>query len=347
MEYHERPGVYSNYALSSIWSAGNGSAGVAVAASFEGSGLMTLTSTNQAESALDSDSVALRLVRLLLMNGAGTVLLFPVEEKTEAGYRKAMKALLREKKSRFMICDTEDAAIQSAMKTELAEAAAEGNECIGVVGMTADTLLERKNRAAELNCERMVLTAGNVSLSWDETTTGSIYGAAGLAGVLAAQTDPALPVNGVTIAGISGVAERFTESEIDLLVQGGVTVLEDVGGNVSPIRAVTTRTTINGVADTGWRELTTVMIVDDVIPGIRERLKAQFLRRKNNSTTWGAIRSQVAMELENRKKREIIDSYGEILVEQDESDPTVCVVQFSFGVICGVSRIYLTAHITI
>ena len=44
---------------------------------------------------------------------------------------------------------------------------------------------------------------------------------------------------------------------------------------------------------------------------------------------------------------EIVDSYGEVLVSALKSDPTVCLVEFSFTVAHGLNRIYLTAHITV
>ena len=41
------------------------------------------------------------------------------------------------------------------------------------------------------------------------------------------------------------------------------------------------------------------------------------------------------------------DDYGEVRVSALESDPTVCLVEFSFTVAHGLNRIYLTAHITV
>lgn len=100
-------------------------------------------------------------------------------------------------------------------------------------------------------------------------------------------------------------------------------------------------------ADTTWRELTTILIVDEVIPTIRSALRTRFARSKNTAQSRGAIRSQVVLELEEMKSREIVDSYGEVLVSALKSDPTVCLVEFSFTVAHGLNRIYLTAHITV
>ena len=102
-----------------------------------------------------------------------------------------------------------------------------------------------------------------------------------------------------------------------------------------------------GAADKTWRELTTVRIVDDVIPALRASLRARFVRSKNTAQVRAAIRSQVMVELENKRAQEIIDSFGEVSVKASEDDPTVCLVEFSFAVAHGLNRIYLSAHITV
>ena len=88
-------------------------------------------------------------------------------------------------------------------------------------------------------------------------------------------------------------------------------------------------------------------IVDDVIPALRASLRARFVRSKNTAQVRAAIRSQVMVELENKRAQEIIDSFGEVSVKASEDDPTVCLVEFSFAVAHGLNRIYLSAHITV
>ena len=143
------------------------------------------------------------------------------------------------------------------------------------------------------------------------------------------------------------MATRYSESEVDTLLQGGVTPVELVGGVCSVIRGVTTRTKTGEAADATWRELTTIRIVDDVIPTVRDALRARFRRAKNTEQSRGAIRSQVVLELENKLAREIITGYGEVSVEADADNPTVCLVDFSFTVAHGLNQIWLSAHITV
>ena len=144
-----------------------------------------------------------------------------------------------------------------------------------------------------------------------------------------------------------GVSASYDDTQVDTLVTGGVTPLECVSGEVSIVRGITTRTTTGGAADKTWRELTTVRIVDDVIPALRASLRARFVRSKNTAQVRAAIRSQVMVELENKRAQEIIDSFGEVSVKASEDDPTVCLVEFSFAVAHGLNRIYLSAHITV
>ena len=110
---------------------------------------------------------------------------------------------------------------------------------------------------------------------------------------------------------------------------------------------MTTRTTTGGAADTAWRELTTILVVDEVIPGLRNALRARFSRAKNTPQTRGAIRSQTVMELEKRVSREIIDGYEDVTVTASEDDPTVCLVEFAFTVAHGLNQVWLSAHITV
>ena len=51
--------------------------------------------------------------------------------------------------------------------------------------------------------------------------------------------------------------------------------------------------------------------------------------------------------LEKKVAAEIIDSYGNISVTQDEEDPTTCNVTFDFAVVHGINKIILTADITV
>ncbi len=343
--YHERPGVYSDYDASSASSTTGGRSVVAAAGLAAGEGVSLLTSYAAGAALYGTDSGLGRLLKLLYDNGAGVVLACPVAET--ADYADAFAALLAEKRAAFLVCDSTDADVRAAMKTAVTAAAEARNECIGLVGLSAPTAEQMIAAAEALNCERMVLCGPDAA---PESGTGLMGGwalAAAVAGQLAAQRDPAVPLQGAELKGLGPVSEVYEDTALDALVRGGVTIAETTGGVTEVLRAVTTRSSTGGAPDPTWRELTTILIVDEVIPGLRSALRRSFTRSKNNRATRAAIRARVVMELEARVRREIIDSYDHLSVTASEEDPTVCLVEFGFTVTHGLSRIYLTAHITV
>ena len=149
------------------------------------------------------------------------------------------------------------------------------------------------------------------------------------------------------LTGLYGLSGRYSDGEMDRLIFGGVTPVESLAGTIGVVRGVTTRTTTGEAADSTWRELTTIRIVDDVIPTLRSALRSKFRRAKNTPQSRSAIRAQVVLELENKLAREIITGYENVTVTADSQDPARCLVDFSFTVAHGLNQIWLTAHITV
>ncbi len=347
---HERPGVYSSYDASAVIRGGRTARVIgAVAKSVSGTtGVpVTLTSYEAGLSAFGEDAVGSpgmsTVLRLLFQNGATTVVAIAVKGEDYAAAFAAMQSV---ENIQVVVCDSGDLTVQQALRESVESASAARRERIAVVGMDSSDASALTERAAALNSERVVLAGPNVLDSGGNALPG-MFAAAAAAGAVAAANDAAVPLNGTPLRGLGGVAAQYGDNEIDRLVRGGVTPLEAVGGVVSPVRGITTRTTTGGVQDTTWRELTTILIVDDVIPTIRRSLRRRFSQTKNTAQTRGAIRSQVIVELENKVRAQIIDGYGEVTVSVYDEDPTVCLVEFSFAVAHGLNQIYLTAHITI
>ena len=348
---HERPGVYSVYDASAVVSAGQAAKviGVAAKASQGTAGqAVTLTGYTAGVTAFGEDAAPgmSTILRLLFQNGASTVVAVRVaDEGALADYQAAFDAL-ENQNVQIMVCDSADQSVQQALRTCVENASGSRRERIAVVGGDGETAAELVTHAAALNSERMVLVGPDALDQSGETISG-VFAAAAVAGVIASGTDPAVPLNGAEVKGLGGLTEDYSDNDIDLLVRGGVTPLESVAGVISPVRGITTRTTSGGAEDATWRELTTILIVDDIIPAVRSALRSKFARTKNTARNRGAIRSQVIVELEKKLAAEIIDGYGEVSVTASESDPTVCLVEFSFAVAHGLNQIYLTVHITV
>ncbi len=340
MTIHERPGVYSSYDASTVVSGSGGGQTVGVAAiCSEGvSGtLYTISRYEDAVTAFGQEENLTELIRLIFLNGAAQVLAVPVA--AEANYEDAFALLSAQENVAIMVCDSTKLTVQQALRDSVNAASEARRERIAVVGgEDGEAVSALVTRAEGLNSERMVLVAPGDS-------TG--LAAAAVAGAIAGESDPAVPLSGAELKGLAGLESQYSDTEIDTLVRGGVTPLESLGGVVSVVRGITTRTKSGEVSDVTWRELTTIRIVDDVIPTIRNALRAKFRRSKNTEQSRGAIRSQVVLELENKLSREIITGYEGVTVQADSENPTVCLVDFSFTVAHGLNQIWLTAHITV
>ena len=303
---HERPGVYSSYDASTVVSAGRAAKVIGVAAkAVKGTAGEVVTLTGYAagvaafgEDAADTPGMS-TILRLLFANGASTVAAVRVAEAGAVkDYQDAFAALGGEE-ARILVCDSAEETVQQALRTAVEDASAARMERIAVVGGDGESAAELVTHAAALNSERMVLVGPDALDSGGKTLPG-VFAAAALAGVIASGRDPGVPLNGAEIRGLGGLGTAYTDNDIDLLVRGGVTPLESTAGTVSPVRGITTRTTTGGAADTTWRELTTILIVDDVIPAVRQALRSKFARAKNTAQSRSAIRSQVIVELEKK-----------------------------------------------
>jgi len=345
---HQRPGVYSAYdASSAVHGSGRGKmVGLAAVNAAAEAGVVTVvTSYEKAVSLFGTEGDMAQLIRLALKNGASSVAAVAVADET--GYEAAFAALAGVEAVGLVFCDSVDVEIQKKLKESVAKASAARMERIAVVaGAAGETVEELVARAAQLNSERMVLAAPGCVDEGGNAVSG-VMAAAAVAGVLAGESDPAVPLGGAELQGLYGLAEQYSDADLDRLILGGVTPLESMGGSISVVRGVTTRTTTGGAEDATWRDLTTIRVVDDVIPTLRTALRAKFRRAKNTERSRGAIRAQVVLELENKLSREIITGYEDVAVTADPEEPTRCLVDFAFTVAHGLNQIWLTAHIAV
>lgn len=346
---HQRPGVYSSYDASSIIS-GRGAGrlvGLAAINTTAQAGVpQIITSYDRAVAAFgsDGDEGMAELIRLALSNGASGVVAVPVADGE--GYKAAFETLAGVEDIALVLCDSTAAEVQKALRDSVAAASDLRRERLCVVAGAADESVEDLiARAKELNHERVVLVAPGALDGKGEALSGLCVAAAA-AGAIAGEPDPAVPLGGAELSGLNGLAARLEDKDLDLLILGGVTPVESVGGVVSVVRGVTTRTSTGGAPDATWRDLSTIRVVDNVIPSLRSALRGRFRRAKNTPQSRGAIRSQVVLELENKRAQEIITSYGDVAVDTDPEDSSRCLVDFSFTVAHGLNQIWLTAHIT-
>jgi len=357
MSTTQRPGVYTSYEVSGVRSLGTsvGTVGVAaVTATGTEDQVYTITTYASAVTTFGASCAMTELIRILLLNGVAVVKAVPVYSADMHGgtgnpsaddYAGAFDLLAKTEDIRVIICDSDSTAVHTAMKESIAGADERYAYRIGIVE-SVGTVEEIIAAAQAINHERMVMAApGALDAAGENAVTGSV--AAAMAGVIMSESDPAVPLNGAYLAGIVDLQNKYDDGDITALVEGGVTPIESSGGAISVVRGITTRSLTNGASDSTWRELNTVLIVDNIIPEVRDTLKAMFSRAKNTAQTRAAIRTQVMIVLEKKLAAEIIDSYGNIAVTRNASDSTVCDVSFEFTVTHGLNQVQLVAYITV
>lgn len=342
---HERPGVYSSYEASSVvtYTAGRKQVGlVGVSEVATPNEVYTVTAASEGIEIFGA-GVLSDLIGYALNNGAVAVVAVAVSEESAEGYESAVSLLGQVEDLPLIICDSTQLEVQQKIRDSVVEASLGRKERIAIFGGESEMdVSELCAHATGLNCERAVMVCGKYT---DEN--GGLYSAAAVAGMIAKETDPALPLNGVSVVGIACVSGQYTDNELDLLIGAGVMPLEESGGVISAVRGITTKTMTDGVSDNTWRELTSILTVDEVIADMRTALRLKFLRVKNTEQTRGAIRSQVVLELESKKSRELIVEYNNVNVSASEEDTSVCLVSFGFSVARGINQIWLTAQITV
>lgn len=225
MTTHERPGVYSAYDASAVVSGGGGGKVVGLAALCTGAAAgeaVRITRYEDAVSAFGSGEEICELIRLLLLNGAAAVDAVPAAD--ESGYAAAFAALEAVEDVAVVVCDSTTLAVQQALRDSVKAASAARRERIGVAaGGETETVSQLVTRAEGLNAERMVLVA-------PADPSGKGRAAAAVAGAIAGENDPAVPLGGAVLRGLSGLKVQYSDNEIDLLVQGGVTPPGERGG---------------------------------------------------------------------------------------------------------------------
>ncbi len=342
---HERTGVYSVYEASSIVTGKTNGANVALLAvctpTGEASPALHLYHYESARAVLQDSPQVLRLVELLLRNGASCVVLIPVKD---TDYATACKTLESQENVGLVVCDALDDAVHSLIKTSVERTSQVQKERMAVFALPSETAAtDAIAKAKALNAERVILLAP-ASLPEGESPAAL---AAAVAGAIAGERDPAVPMGGAELSGLHQFSHTYAESDLDALVRGGLTVVERKHGAVSIVRAVTTRTTTGGSPDSTWHELNTIRIIDDVIPTIRLALRQRFARAKNTKQIRQAIRAQVMMELQNKCRAEIISEYASVSAEALPDQPSICQVSFAFRVTHGLNQIWLSAKITV
>ncbi len=344
----KRPGVFSDYTVSSIYR-GNSSRAVALVCKTERQpdNIVRIRSSEEARRLFPGETLLCGCCEILFANGVGTVYLSSVSSEASdytQAYGEGFARLEEYQDISCVVCDCTDTPILAKLKSHVEVCSAARRERLGFAGL--DDLENMQDTAQALNSERICLCAP-ASLIAETGKALGVYTACGFAALCASAQDPAASFHGAPISGITGLGQKLSEKQIDQCIEAGVTPFEMVLGECELIRAVTTRTQTEGTPDLSFQSINTILVIDNCLSTIRNALKLRLRGLKNNAITRQSIQSQVAVELQKKLDAGIIESYGPPNVYASSDDPAICVVELTFAVCHSINQIHISAHITL
>ena len=292
-----------------------------------------------------SGKVFCSIARMLLESGISGLYVVPIttDGSTPAAedYAAAVQKLCEIKKSGIILCDSSEQSVLQVLKDKTQEASQNQRERVAVAAVPKSNA---KSVAQSLNSERMVLCCQESGSSFAGEEKSVLFSAAAVAAMLAV-SQPDDRFYSRKMEGLVST-EQLEESEIETLLQSGVTVLEEVESEVVCIRCVTTRTQTGGEEDRTFVSINTVLMIDDIIRAVRVQMSA-LLKDSRIGFSENSIASQVAVILDEKVQQGFVTEFEPPVVYASEEDPTVCVVELEFHLASVPSQIYLTAHISI
>lgn len=343
----KRPGVYSEYSVSSLYTRPKTNKNIAVAAFFpEGTlgEVKTIASYSDALTLFGAgNSLLLAMCNILLQSGINKLYFLPVHDENE-GYLHAFAVFEAMEDIGAVLCDSQKEAVLIALAASVEKSSSALRERFALCG--ADTPAVASALAQRINCERLVLTCPSVEVA-SLNVAHAVLGACGTAGIILPTDDPAASFNGEVLPVVTGIPVPLSEAEIETLLSTGVTPLEVASGKVECIKAITTRTKTDGNPDISFTSVNTILIIDDVITTIRNSLKPRLKGLKNNLQTRESIVSQVTVELARKVDLSIIDDFLPPRVYPHPNDPSICVVELSFTVAHVINQIIISANIKV
>ena len=270
-------------------------------------------------------------------------------------YQTAIASLARplpgsdQKADMIQVMTTNPSVIQYLNRFLITQAAPRNSgEATSVYGYAfSDTPDTMRSLSNSIRSDRMV-GVGVPGAILSVTTNGSTvqyavdgsFLAAGIAGmVLNPAIDVATTLTRQSLTGFDSLITRYDDPTLDLMASSGLTCLVERNGAFAIRHWVTTDNT-----SVLKREPTSRLIIDLVRKTVRNNLE-QFIGRKLVQSALNAVAIVANATLRNLMEREIIDTYANLQITADASDPTLLHVSFSVKPIFSI--LYVDVKITV
>lgn len=305
-----------------------------------------ITGTADAKAAFGDNAVVEKIVKVFIQNGAdyinGMIL-----GSSETAMADALEASMADKSIKVIIPEGNDTKTIAALKDHLALCEKNDMFRYGVIAPTEEASATQTTLIAygkTVDSDRIFIPSTLPTLNG--AVVDPQVAAAGLGALIMTETDdPALPMNGVSMAGYSGLSRTMLETEMKILANNGITPLYLEGTAPTVYRLVTSCVTDESDHKI-WQEGTTRFIADYVLENNENMLRANYKRTKNVTRILKAIRGDVKINMEKFEAAEIIENWDEstLTVVKDPSDQYGALVDYEFDVVTPLYTITIRQH---
>lgn len=305
-----------------------------------------ITGTADAKAVFGGNEVVEKIVKVFIQNGAdyinGMIL-----GSSETAMADALEASMSDKSIKVIITEGNDTTTIAALKDHLTLCEKNDMFRYGVIAPTEEASATQTALVAfakTVDSDRIFIPSTLPTLNG--AVVDPQVAAAGLGALIMTETDdPALPMNGVSIAGYSGLARTMLESEMKILANNGITPLYLEGTAPTVYRLVTSCVTDES-NHTIWQEGTTRFIADYVLENNENMLRANYKRTKNVARILKAIRGDIKINMEKFEAAEIIENWDEstLTVVKDPKDQYGALVDYEFDVVTPLYTITIKQH---
>lgn len=305
-----------------------------------------ITGTADARAVFGGNEVVEKIVKVFIQNGAdyinGMIL-----GSSETAMADALEASMADKSIKVIITEGNDTTTIAALKDHLVLCEKNDMFRYGVIAPTEEASATQTALVAfakTVDSDRIFIPSTLPTLNG--TVVDPQVAAAGLGALIMTETDdPALPMNGVSMAGYSGLARTMLETEMKILANNGITPLYLEGTAPTVYRLVTSCVTDES-NHTIWQEGTTRFIADYVLENNENMLRANYKRTKNVARILKAIRGDIKINMEKFEAAEIIENWDEstLTVVKDPKDQYGALVDYEFDVVTPLYTITIKQH---
>ena len=313
--------------------------------------IFTISGTADATLAF-GEGIVSKMVKVLISNGVDNIKGIIVPATGDTALADTLEDTLADKTIKVVLCTDNETATISAMKDHLSMAEANDRFRYSVFAPSkddTDTQDELTAFAKTISSNRIFVPGPSLFENDGMTDADPQVIAAGLAATIMTETtDPALPMNGVTLAGFNGVSRVMLDAEMLALANAGVSALYPDGSTPTIYRLVTSAVdATSGLADPVWQEGTTRFIADYVLESNSELLRANYKRTKNVVRILESIKGDIKLNMEKIQAAEIIENWdpSTLTVIKDPNDAYGALVDYEFDVVTPLYTITINQHL--